>query len=88
MVSEDLAFQLSSIGRIDPAERGPLTYVTGYIVAKLFQTCKKAKKPNEEIQSLLQSMKSLDQSSYISSRTRGGLVNPSKDLVGVLEQAE
>ena len=33
-------------------------------------------------------MKSLDHSSYISSRTRGGLVNPSKDLVGILEQAE
>ena len=48
----------------------------------------KRQKTNEELQSLLQSMKSLDQSSYISSRTRGGLVNPSKDLVGILEQAE
>ena len=87
--SEDSASQLSSgDGGINPAERGPLTYVAGYIVAKLFQTSKKTKKPNEELQSLLQSMKSLDQSSYISARTRGGLVNPSKDLVGVLEQAE
>ena len=33
-------------------------------------------------------MKSLDQSSCIPSRTRGRLVSPSKDLVGVLEQAE
>ena len=44
VVSEDSASQLSSIGRINPTERGPLTYVAGYIVAKLFQTCKKAKK--------------------------------------------
>ena len=53
-----------------------------------FKQVKRAKKPNEELQSLLQSMKSLDQSSYISARTRCGLVNPSKDLVGILEQAE
>ncbi len=33
-------------------------------------------------------MRSLDQSSYISARTRGGLVNPSTDVVGILEQAE
>ncbi|CAB3982870.1 Hypothetical predicted protein [Paramuricea clavata] len=59
-----------------------------FFVAKLFQTSKMAKKPNEELQSLLQSMRSLDQSSYISACTRGGLVNPSKDLVGILEQAE
>ena len=62
--------------------------MAGYIVAKLFQTSKKTKKPNEELQSLLQSMKSLNQSSYISARTGGGLVNPSKDLFRVLEQAE
>ena len=89
MVSEDSASQLSSIGGINPAECCPLTYVAaGFFVAKLFQTCKKAKISNEELQFLLQSMKSLDQSSYISSRTRDGLVNPSKDLVGILEQAE
>ena len=79
---------MSSVGGIKAAERGPLTYVAGYIVAKLFQTSRKTKKPNEELQSLLQSMKSLNQSSCISAHTRGGLVNPSKDLVGVLEQAE
>ena len=85
---EDTTSQMTSISGINPAEHGPLTYVAGYVVAKLFQTSKRAKKPNEELQSLLQSMRSLDQSSYISARTRGGLVNPSKDLVGILEQAE
>ena len=34
-------------------------------------------------------MKSIDQStSFISARSRGGLVNPSTDLVGILEEAE
>ena len=79
---------------INPVERGPLTYVAGYVVSKLFQTYvqdrkRKAVKPNEQIQSLLQNMKSTNQStsSFISARTRGGLVDPSNDLVGILEEA-
>ena len=79
---------------INPVERGPLTYVAGYVVSKLFQTYvqdrkRKAIKPNEQIQSLLQDMKSTNQStsSFISARTRGGLVDPSNDLVGILEEA-
>ena len=41
------------------------------------------------LQSLLQSMKSIDQSTnFISARSRGGLVNPSTDLLGILEKAE
>ena len=52
---------------INPFERGPLTYVAGYVVSKLSQTYvqdrkRKAVKPNEQIQSLLQSMKSTNQS--------------------------
>ncbi len=38
VVSEYTASQLTSFGIIDPAERGPLIYVAGYVVAKLFQT--------------------------------------------------
>jgi hypothetical protein len=68
---EDTTSQMTSISGINPAERGPLTYVAGYVVAELFQTSKRAKKPIEELQSLLKSMRSLDQSSYISARTRG-----------------
>ena len=80
----------SKIKKLDPAERGPLAYVAGYVVSKLFQKSKrKSGNQNEELQSLLQSMKSNDQSTnFISARSRGGLVNPSTDLVGILEEAE
>ena len=76
--------------QIDSAERGPLSYIGGYIVLKLFQTNKRKTGPqNEELQALLQNMKSSDQSSsFISARTRGGLVTPCDDLVGILEEAE
>ena len=76
--------------KLDPIERGPLNYIAGYVVSKLFQASKKkGGKTNEELNLLLQNMKSSDQSSsFISARTRGGLVNPSKDLVGILEEAE
>ena len=48
----------------------------------------KVGKTNEELNLLLLNMKSTDQSSsFISARTRGGLVHPCKDLVGILEEA-
>ena len=67
-----------------------MPYVAGYVVSKLFQTTKrKAGKRNDELQALLQNMRLLDQSTnFISARTRGGLANPSKDLVGILEEAD
>lgn len=78
-----------NIQSLDQAERGPLSYVAGYVVSKLFQTSKrKDGEHKEELNSLLQSMKSSDMSSFIASRTRGGLVNPSGNLVGILEEAE
>ena len=71
---------------LDKAERGPLSYVARYVVSKLFQTSKrKSGEHKEELNSLLQSMKSSGTSSFIASRTRGGLVNPSEHLVGILE---
>jgi len=74
---------------LDKAERGPLSYVAGYEVSKLFQANKrKSGEHKEELNSLLQSMKSSGTSSFIASRTRGGLVNPSENLVGILEEAE
>ena len=74
---------------VDKAERGPLSYVAGYVVSKLFQTSKRKNgEHKEELNSLLQSMKSSGTSSFIASRTRGGLVNPSENLVGILEEAE
>ena len=82
--------EASTIKKLDPAERGPLAYVAGYVVSKLFQKSKrKAGNQNEELQSLLQSMKSVDQSSsFISAHSRGGLVNPSIYLLGILEEAK
>ena len=37
---------------------------------------------------LLQNLKSAESNSFISARTRGGLVTPCNDLVGILEEAE
>ena len=66
-----------------------MLYVAGYVVSKLFQTSKRKNgEHKEELNSLLQSMKSSGTSSFIASRTRGGLVNPSENLVGILEEAE
>lgn len=64
--------------------------MAGYVVSKLFQVAKrKTAKQNEHLLLLLQNMKSIDQSnSFIAARTRGGLVNPSQELVGILEEAE
>ena len=71
---------------INPAERGPLSYIGGYVVSQLF---KKNKGKNEDLQALLQNMKSTsDSNNFIASRTRGGLVTPCDDLVGILEEAE
>ena len=74
---------------LNPAEYGPLTYVAGYVIAKLYQVTRNKKtKTNQELQSLLQSLKSSEPSDYISARTSGGLVTPCKDLVNILEIAE
>ena len=75
---------------LDPAERGPLSYVAGYVVSKLFQTSRrKTDKRNQELEALLQNMKSSGpSSSFISARTRGGLVDPCDDLVRIVEEAE
>ncbi len=75
----------------DPVERGPLSYVAGYVISKLFQFNKKSKQgnhSNQGLKTLLQAMKSNETNNFISARTRGGLVTPCSDLVGILEVAE
>lgn len=76
--------------QLNPAEHGPLSYIAGYIVSKLHQTNKNKKgESNEEIQALLQVMKSTDTTNnFISARTRGGLISPCDDLVSILKVAE
>jgi hypothetical protein len=44
--------------KLDPSERGPLSYVTGYIVSKLYQKTrsKNQNECDEELQALLQAL--------------------------------
>ena len=89
--TEGISTTTSSEKRINPEERGPLSYLAGYVVSKLHKTCARSKdKNNGELLSLLQNMKSAEglTNSFISARTRGGLVTLCDDLVGILEIAE
>ena len=76
--------------QINPAECGPLSYIGGYVVSKLFKKNKGKSSPeNKELQDLLHNMKCSNESnSFIDARTRGGLVTPCDDLVAILEEAE
>ena len=71
--------------KLDPSERGPLSYIAGYIVSKLYQKSKN----NSELQALLQALKSTGQDNeFILARSRGGLVAPSRHLMAIAEAAE
>ena len=68
---------------------GLFPMLVGVVVSQLFKRNKGKSSPqNEELQVLLQNMKSAESNSFISARTRGGLVTPCNDLVGILEEAE
>ena len=75
---------------LNPVERGPLAYIGGYIISKLTHVNRKKKDNiNEQIQVLLQSMKSVGPAnSFIANRTRGGLTSPCDDLINILEVTE
>ena len=81
---------VAEVVSIDPAEHGPLSYIAGHVISQLFKKNRgKQNLENEELQALLQNMKSAnDSNQYISARTRGGLVTPCDDLVAILEEAE
>ena len=76
--------------KIDPKERGPLSYIAGHIVSKLYQKARtKKNKQDERLQELLESLKSTEpDNSFIEARSRGGLVTPSDNLMGIVEEAE
>ena len=76
--------------KLDPSERGPLSYIAGYIVSKLYQKSRKNKsKREDELNTLLQSLKSTESdTNYILARSRGGLVAPNHYLMGIVEEAE
>ena len=79
----------AGVKSIHQKERGALSHAAGNAVSKLFQInkCKRGS-DNKEFKLLLQNMKSDEVLSFISSRSRGGLVNPSNNLVGILEEAK
>ena len=68
--------------KIEPSEQGPLSYIAGYIVSKLYQKSRfKKNDANEEFQALLQSLKSDDlDNNFILARSRGGLISPCHHL--------
>ena len=75
---------------INSSERGPFSYIAAYIISKLYQTSRNRKDiRNETLHALLQSLK-LDESanSFLSARSRGGLVTPCDDFLGILKEAE
>ena len=75
--------------KLDPSERGPLSYIAGYIVSKLYQKTRNKQDSDTELQALLQSLKSTESdNNFILTRSRGGLVSPSHHLMGIVEEAE
>lgn len=75
---------------LNPSERGPLSYIAGYIVSKMHQKSRNKKDTcSEELQALVCSLKATEcANSFISARSRGGLVAPCEGLLGILEEAE
>ena len=77
------------ITELDEKERGPLSYIAGYVLSKLQKKCWGKGKTNEELQVMLQNMKSAGTDNpYIAARSRGGLLTPCNDLVNILEIVE
>ena len=61
---------------LNPSERGPLSYIAGYIVSKMHQKSRNKKDTcSEELQALVRSLNATEcANSFISARSRGGLV--------------
>ena len=75
------------LSRLDENERGPLSYIAGYVLSNLKKKSKN--KPNDELQIILEHMtNSGEENRYIEARSRGGLVTPCEDLVKLLEVVE
>lgn len=83
--------KLPNIKPIENSEYGPLSYVAGYIISKMYRKSKAAVKQTIEqleLQSLLLSMKSLDDNEYIDSLSRGKLWNPCGNLLAITAECE
>ena len=88
--SDNSSQEVTNAVEIDPSERGPLSYIAGYIVSKMHQKSRNKKDTSShELQALVRCLKSSESTnSFISARSRGGLVAPSDALLGILEEAE
>ncbi len=62
--------------KLDPSEHGPLSYIAGYIVSKLYQKVRKrGNEGDPDLQALLQALKSAGQdNNFILARSRGVLL--------------
>lgn len=83
--------KLPDIKPMEKSEFGPLSYVAGYVISKMFRKSKTAGKETPEkleLQTLLLSMKSLDDNVYIDSLSRGKLWNPCENLVVITAECE
>ena len=70
--------------KLDPSERGPLSYIAGYIVSKLYQKTrsKNQNECDEELQALLQALKSTESDNdFMLAHSRGR----SHHLMGIVE---
>ena len=88
--NEEASKKDSTQTQLDPSERGPLSYVAGYIISKLFQINRKNKEgshSNQELQALLHAIKSMETNSYISIRSIGRLVTLCSDFWKLLKFA-
>ena len=76
--------------KIEACEMGPLSYIAGNVDRKLTSARKKKTElENTELQGLLRSLQSEQKNnSFTQARNRGGHVNPSDDLIGILQKAE
>jgi hypothetical protein len=74
--------------KLNPSEHGPLSYIAGYIISKLYKESRNRKNECEEFLALLQALKATESdNNYILARCRG-LVTPSHHLIGIVEEAE
>ena len=84
--------KLPDIKPIEKSEFGPLSYVAGYVISKMYRKSKVSAKKDTpeqlELQSLLLSMKSLQDNEYIDSVSRGKLWNPCENLLAITAECE
>ena len=83
--------KLPDIKPIEKSEFGP-SYVAGYVISKMYRKSKVSAKKDTpeqlELQSLLLSMKSLQDNEYIDSVSWGKLWNPCENLLAITAECE